>query len=388
MACAVPTTESFVPFEAEKDIGFILNSEQEANLARKIEAGLYAEKVIQICATPASQLNVVRTRLKQALLEEISTARYDGMRVSSLSSDVLSEAEAKTTQLIQTARGYGVSDASEMIALPESTLRDLKQAVLDGRMAKLQMLLANFGLVGKMTKKYIGLDWGVLKQAGKIGLNRAIEKFDYTKGYKFSTYATWWVRGAIDSAFRDESRTQGNPVTVQDASILQRVEDELIQELHRRPTDSELAERSYVDIGKIVRYRSFEDRDIHYDAPLRDGRTLHSLIADGSVAVYEETHNELLSDTLDRLIDDCLTKMQAEIVRLYIFEDTTFDDITVVCGFSRESVRAQYYRAIDTLRYVAGQPMQNPPKQSGKQQRLVGLRRDFGPAARALKDFL
>ena len=136
------------------------------------------------------------------------------------------------------------ADAGEAPKLSAALRRDLEWLVQDGGKAKRHLLEANLRLVVSIAKRYLGRGMLFLDliQEGNLGLIRAVEKFDYTKGYKFSTYATWWIRQAITRAMADQARTIRIPVhMVEQINKLTRVQREMLQELGREPTPEELA---------------------------------------------------------------------------------------------------------------------------------------------------
>ena len=197
-----------------KQIGKValLNAEEEVDLAKRIEAGLYAAE-----------------RLRQA------------------------------------------EEANEKLVLQMQ--RDLRWIVRDGERAKNHLLEANLRLVVSLAKRYTGRGMAFLDliQEGNLGLIRAVEKFDYTKGYKFSTYATWWIRQAITRAMADQARTIRIPVhMVEVINKLGRIQRELLQDLGREPTPEELAKEMDITPDKVLEIQQYAREPISLDQTIGD----------------------------------------------------------------------------------------------------------------------
>jgi RNA polymerase primary sigma factor len=280
----------------------LLTAEQEVDLAKRIEAGLYAEHKL--------------------------------------------ETEAKLSQALR---------------------RDLEDVAEDGRSAKSHMLEANLRLVVSVAKKYSdrGLSLLDVVQEGNLGLIRAVEKFDYSKGYKFSTYAMWWIRQAIQRGFADSARTIRLPVHVLEMlSKLSRVERDMHQRLGREPTPEELAvelDRTPDQIEELLRTSR---QPISLDSTIgEDGETsIGDLIEDTDAPEASElVDRQLLADQLRHALD-ALTPREATIMAmrfgLYDGNPHTLDEIGRALGLTRERIRQLEKQSLSKLRHPSrAQPL-------------------------------
>jgi RNA polymerase primary sigma factor len=280
----------------------LLSAEQEVDLAKRIEAGLYAEHKL--------------------------------------------EAEAD---------------------LSDELIADLEAVAADGRRAKAHMLEANLRLVVSVAKKYSdrGLSLLDVVQEGNLGLIRAVEKFDYTKGYKFSTYAMWWIRQAIQRGFADSARTIRLPVHVLEMlSKLSRVERDMHQRLGREPTPEELAvelDRTPDQIEELLRTSR---QPISLDSTIgEDGETsIGDLIEDTDAPEASElVDRQLMADQLRHALD-ALTPREATIMAmrfgLYDGNPHTLDEIGKALGLTRERIRQLEKQSLSKLRHPSrAQPL-------------------------------
>ena len=280
-----------------KQIGKVplLNAEQEVELAKRIEAGLFAEE----------KLN--------------------------------SGAKMTTTQ-----RG------------------DLEWIAEDGRRAKNHLLEANLRLVVSLAKRYTGRGMLFLDliQEGNLGLIRAVEKFDYTKGYKFSTYATWWIRQAITRAMADQARTIRIPVhMVEVINKLARVQRQMLQDLGREPTPEELAKELDMTPEKVVEVQKYGREPISLHTPLgEDGDSeFGDLIEDSEAIVPADAVSfTLLQEQLDSVLDT-LSEREAGVVKMRFGltdgQPKTLDEIGKVYGVTRERIRQIESKTMSKLRH-------------------------------------
>ena len=285
----------------------LLTAEQEVDLAKRIEAGLFAE-------------------------HKLETLGLDG--------------------------GVG---------LDENFRRDLEMVAEDGRRAKAHMLEANLRLVVSVAKKYSdrGLSLLDVVQEGNLGLIRAVEKFDYTKGYKFSTYAMWWIRQAIQRGFADSARTIRLPVHVLEMlSKLSRVERDMHQRLGREPTPEELAvelDRTPDQIEELLRTSR---QPISLDSTIgEDGETsIGDLIEDVDAPEASElVDRQLMAEQLRSALD-ALTPREATIMAmrfgLYDGNPHTLDEIGRALGLTRERIRQLEKQSLSKLRHPSrAQPL-------------------------------
>ncbi len=280
-----------------KQIGKValLNAEQEVELAKRIEAGLFAEE----------RLNS-GTKLEQKLR------------------------------------------------------REMQWIAEDGRRAKNHLLEANLRLVVSLAKRYTGRGMLFLDliQEGNLGLIRAVEKFDYTKGYKFSTYATWWIRQAITRAMADQARTIRIPVhMVEVINKLARVQRQMLQDLGREPTPEELAKELDMTPEKVIEVQKYGREPISLHTPLgEDGDSeFGDLIEDSEAVVPADAVSfTLLQEQLHSVLDT-LSEREAGVVSMRFGltdgQPKTLDEIGKVYGVTRERIRQIESKTMSKLRH-------------------------------------
>ncbi|MGN0101074.1 MAG: RNA polymerase sigma factor [Dietzia sp.] len=305
--------------------------------------------------------------LRQARKDAELTASADSVRayLKQIGKVALLNAEeevelAKRIEAGLYATWYMAQVAERGEKLTTAQRRDFKWIERDGVRAKNHLLEANLRLVVSLAKRYTGRGMAFLDliQEGNLGLIRAVEKFDYTKGYKFSTYATWWIRQAITRAMADQARTIRIPVhMVEVINKLGRIQRELLQDLGREPTPEELAKEMDITPEKVLEIQQYAREPISLDQTIGDegDSQLGDFIEDSeAVVAVDAVSFTLLQDQL-RSVLDTLSEREAGVVRLrFGLTDglpRTLDEIGQVYGVTRERIRQIESKTMSKLRH-------------------------------------
>ena len=250
--------------------------------------------------------------------------------------------------------------ADELESLPFEERRRLQRRVRDGDLATSELIQANLRLVVSIAKRYVGRGMQLLDliQEGNLGLMRAVQKFDYTKGFKFSTYATWWIRQAITRAIADQARTIRIPVhMVESINKVHRIQRTMLMELEREPTVEELAERADLTPARVREIQQISMDPLSLDSPVgeEDDSNLADFIKDTNVDMPADaaTRKLLNQAVLDALSE--LNEREQAVMRLrFGLEDgqaRTLEQVGQEFGVTRERIRQIESKTLAKLRH-------------------------------------
>ncbi len=275
------------------------------------------------------------------------------------------EEEVSLAKRIEAGAEAGVHVA-ELISSDAWTTMDrveqrmLRRAVADGDRARGELTSANLRLVVSIAKRYVGRSVPILDliQEGNLGLMRAVEKFDYSKGFKFSTYATWWIRQAITRAIADQSRTIRVPVhMVESINKVVRAQRTMLQKLEREPTLAELAEAVDLPEEKVAEILRIAQQDpLSLDSPIgdEDDTSMADFIPDKGAAPLDVAARKLLAKAVQEVLDD-LSDRESEVVRLRFGlvdgRPRTLEEVGREFGVTRERIRQIESKTLAKLRH-------------------------------------
>ncbi|MFI3251829.1 MAG: RNA polymerase sigma factor RpoD [bacterium] len=244
--------------------------------------------------------------------------------------------------------------------LPQADIDQLNLLVTRMNLAKEELIQANLRLVVSIAKKYIGRGLALLDlvQEGNMGLMKAVEKFDSTKGFKFSTYSTWWIRQAITRAVADQARTIRIPVhMVETINRLVRIQRQLVQELSREPLPEEVAEKMGISVEKVQQIQKIAQEPVSLESPVgeEDDSSLGEFISDkNALDPYEFTAKEMLKRYLNEVLEE-LTDREEKVLRMRFGlldgRNRTLEEVGKEFGVTRERIRQIEAKALRKLKH-------------------------------------
>ena len=311
-----------------KEIGRVelLSSQEEINLAKKIERGDITEEILKFRDNNEA--------IPQELLDKINLLINDA--------------------------GESISGNEQLVGITELSDEQCRRAINEAEYAKKRLVESNLRLVVSIARRHIGRGMLFLDliQEGNMGLIKAVEKFDYRKGFKFSTYATWWIRQAITRAIADQARTIRIPVhMIETINKLVRIQRQLVQELGRDPLPEEIAEKMGISPEKAREILKISQEPISLESPVGDeaDSSLGDFIPDAdALSPSDFTSNEMLKKELADVLES-LTDREERVLRLRFGLDDghprTLEEVGKEFGVTRERIRQIEAKALRKLRH-------------------------------------
>ena len=331
-----------------KEIGKVplLTAEEEVRLAQMMEVGNIACEILEMNDKGIND----KIKSYDALKEEIENRREELKENN--------EEPSRGDKIIESVFDYAkkISETS----LDEEDIKRIRELSDEGDIARKRLAEANLRLVVSIAKRYVGRGMLFLDliQEGNLGLIKAVEKFDYTKGYKFSTYATWWIRQAITRAIADQARTIRIPVhMVETINKLIRVQRQLLQELGREPYPEEIAEEMKLPVERVREIQKISQEPVSLETPIGEEEDSHlgDFIQDENVPVPAEAAAfTLLKEQLAEVLDT-LTEREQKVLRLRFGLDDgrarTLEEVGDEFDVTRERIRQIEAKALRKLRH-------------------------------------
>jgi RNA polymerase primary sigma factor len=269
-------------------------------------------------------------------------------------------AEQEVTLAKRIEAGVHATEQLEREPLSEQSAAGVEAVVVDGELAKKQLTEANLRLVVSIAKRYVGRGMALLDlvQEGNLGLIRAVEKFDYTKGFKFSTYATWWIRQAITRAIADQARTIRIPVhMVETMNKVMRVQRQMLQELGREPTVEEVAIKVEMTADRVREIQRIGQEPVSLETPVgeEDDSFLGDFVEDPTaIAPATAAARALLTEAIEEALEE-LNDRERQVVRLRFGLDDgqvrTLEEVGKEFGVTRERIRQIESKTLAKLRH-------------------------------------